>query len=186
MPNINTPSDHEIRDGLLSQDEKIVNFVFYDENGYRNLILYYIRKVYNYEVDYDECANMLYLHLLEDDGRRLKQFQGRSSLKTWLCTITQRLFIKKRKEVIEKSRPEALTDKTANVTITTENQTTAKIDVDAILKKMPNQRYAFVIKKLILEDREPAEVAQTLGVTVDNLYNIKKRAMKAFFTIATK
>lgn len=186
MPNINTPSDHEIRDGLLSQDEKIVNFVFYDENGYRNLILYYIRKVYNYEVDYDECANMLYLHLLEDDGRRLKQFQGRSSFKTWLCTIAQRLFIKKRKEVIEKSRPEALTNKTLNLSMTTENQLSANIDIETVLKSMPNQRYAHVIKKLILEDREPAEVAQTLGVTVDNLYNIKKRAMKAFFIIATK
>ena len=169
MPNINTPSDHEIRDGLLSQDEKIVNFVFYDENGYRNLILYYIRKVYNYEVDYDECANILYLHLLEDDGRRLKQFQGRSSLKTWLCTIAQRL-----------------TNKTLNLSMTTENQLSAKIDIETVLKSMPNQRYAFVIKRLILEDREPAEVAQTLGVTVDNLYNIKKRAMKAFFIAATK
>lgn len=70
--------------------------------------------------------------------------------------------------------------------MTTENQLSAKIDIETVLKSMPNQRYAFVIKKLILEDREPAEVAQTLGVTVDNLYNVKKRAMKAFFIIATK
>ena len=186
MPYINNPSDLEIRDRLLSGDTEMVNFVFFDEKGYRKLIYHYIRMVYYYEVDYDECANMLYLHLMEDDGRRLKQYQGRSKFSTWLGLVTKRLFIKKRKEVIEKSRPESLIDKTANVTMTTENKTTAKIDVDAVLKMMPNQRYAYAIKHLILEDKDPKEVAETLGVTVDNLYNIKKRAMKSFFIIATK
>jgi hypothetical protein len=42
---------------------------------------------------------------------------------------------------------------------------------------MPNKRYAYVIKRLVLEDATPAIVAQELDITVDNLYNIKKRAI---------
>jgi hypothetical protein len=41
-----------------------------------------------------------------------------------------------------------------------------------------------VLHKLLLEDASPEAVAKQMGVTVANLYNIKKRAMSVFLNIA--
>ena len=51
---------------------------------------------------------------------------------------------------------------------------------------MKNQRYAKVIRMLMIEDMTSDEVAKELFVTVDNLYNIKRRAMAAFADVALK
>ena len=52
--------------------------------------------------------------------------------------------------------------------------------------RMKNQRYALVIRLLMLEDQTPEEVAKRLTVTVDNLYNIKRRAIQALTDVALK
>jgi hypothetical protein len=41
-----------------------------------------------------------------------------------------------------------------------------------------------VIRRLVLQDAEPKDVANELRITVDNLYNIKKRALTALTEIA--
>ena len=60
------------------------------------------------------------------------------------------------------------------------------MDVDNLLCQMKNQRYAKVIRMLMIEDMTPDEVAKELFVTVDNLYNIKRRAMAALAKVALK
>ena len=42
---------------------------------------------------------------------------------------------------------------------------------------MKNRRYVQLIRDLVFEDREPEEVAGRMGITVANLYNIKRRAL---------
>ena len=58
--------------------------------------------------------------------------------------------------------------------------------METLLRQMKNQRYALVIRLLILEDQTPEEVAKRLTVTVDNLYNIKRRAIQALTDVALK
>lgn len=53
-----------------------------------------------------------------------------------------------------------------------------KMDIEAILKLLPNDRYRLVIDSLILKERKREEVAEVLGITVQNLDNIKSRALK--------
>ena len=60
------------------------------------------------------------------------------------------------------------------------------MDVDNMLCQMKNQRYAKVIRMLMIDDMPPDEVAKELSVTVDNLYNIKRRAMAALADVALK
>lgn len=61
-----------------------------------------------------------------------------------------------------------------------------KIDVDSLLALMDNKRYSDTIRRLVLEDMEPEKYAAEIGVTVDNLYNIKKRAIAALTRVAIK
>ena len=58
--------------------------------------------------------------------------------------------------------------------------------METLLRQMKNQRYALVIRLLMLEDQTPEEVAKRLTVTVDNLYNIKRRAIQALTDVALK
>ena len=70
--------------------------------------------------------------------------------------------------------------------IDTVNAISQKIDIEKLLQLMENQRYADAIRNLVLDDMEPGQYAAQIGVTVDNLYNIKKRAMTALTRIAIK
>jgi hypothetical protein len=51
---------------------------------------------------------------------------------------------------------------------------------------MPNRRYAYVVRRLLLDDAEPQRVAQELNIEVFNLYNIKKRAIASLTELALK
>ena len=60
----------------------------------------------------------------------------------------------------------------------------AKQDMERLFTLMSNERYVSVIRALVLEDREPEQIARFMGVTVANLYNIKKRALAALAKVA--
>jgi DNA-directed RNA polymerase specialized sigma24 family protein len=49
---------------------------------------------------------------------------------------------------------------------------------------MNNKRYVLVIQRLILEDWEPEQLAEDMGITTANLYNIKRRAMTQLTRVA--
>lgn len=64
--------------------------------------------------------------------------------------------------------------------------TITKIDVETLINMMPNDRYRFVIRSLVLEDKDRKVVAKKMGITTENLDNIKSRALKQLAEIARK
>jgi hypothetical protein len=58
-----------------------------------------------------------------------------------------------------------------------------EIDEKRLLQVIANRRFAYVLKRLIVEQEEPKIVAEELNVTIANLYNIKKRAIASLTTI---
>lgn len=59
-----------------------------------------------------------------------------------------------------------------------EHRIIEKMDVQTMLKLLPNDRYRYVLNSLILKDMSRESVAQELGITTANLDNIKSRALK--------
>ena len=179
-------TDQYIVDALIAHDDKITRQFFF--SSCRQLFLSIIRNVFPYEVDYDEFVNEFYLYLMENDAHRLRQFQGRSSIYQWLKVVAIRYFVAKRDNMIEmQSNKESSYEKlTQNQTIDTEKSITAKMDIEHLFSLMPNKRYVQVIKRLVLDDAEPQIVANELQVNIDNLYNIKKRAIAAITEVALK
>jgi hypothetical protein len=101
--------------------------------------------------------------------------------------VAIRYFIAKRDELIEKESEEPLIDKgLRRGMLSSEGNLDAQMDVARIFELMPNRRYVYVIRRLVLEDTDPQELADEMEVTVDNLYNIKKRAIAEFTKIALK
>lgn len=178
-------TDKQIIEALTALDERVTRQFFF--GNCRPLFLSIIRNVFSYEVDYDEFVNEFYLYLMENDAYRLRQFEGRSSIYQWMKVVAIRYFIAKRDRMIENESQSTLIDRIAETeTVSLEKQMTARIDIGNLLKNMPNKRYEYVIRRLVLQDAEPKEVAKELYTNVDNLYNIKKRAIAALTESALK
>lgn len=178
-------SDQQIIDALIAHDERVTEHFFFKKC--RPLFMSIIKKVFSYEVDYDEFVNELYIHLMENDAYRLKQFEGRSSIYQWMKVTAIRFFIAKRNNMIDMDSKENLLESVArNEAIDTESRITAKIQVEQLFRLMPNKRYVYVIKRLVLDEADPEEVASELRTNVSNIYNIKKRALESLTKVALK
>lgn len=178
-------SDKEIVEALVSHDREMTELFFFKHC--KPLFMSIIKNVFSYDVDYDEFVDELYLYLMENDACRLRQFEGRSSIYQWLKITAIRYFILKRDNMIEMNTDNSLNDIIGVYDDKDEERRiNAQIDVENLFRLMSNKRYVYVIRRLVLDDAEPKDVALELGISIDNLYNIKKRAIKALTEIALK
>ncbi len=178
-------TDQLIVELLIAKDERTTKEFFF--KSCRPLFLSIIRQVFSYEVDYDEFVNEFYIYLMENDAYRLKQFQGRSTIYQWIKITAIRYFISKRDNMIDSTPKNSLSEnKSEDESIDTENRISARMDIARLLSLMPNKRYAYVIKRLQIDEATPQTVAKELRTNVNNLYNIKKRAIAALTEIADK
>ena len=178
-------TDQDIVKALIGRNSRVTAQFFF--KNCRPLVLSIIRKVFDKQiVDYDEIISELYIHLMENDAHRLRQFKFESTLYQWLKTTAIRfcLRLKADGKVIDGESQEPLDNRYRHTGSTEFSQ--AKMDIDALLRQMRNLRYAKVIRMLMIDDVTPDEVAKELSVTVDNLYNIKRRAMAALADVALK
>ncbi len=176
-------SDMQIIKLLIDRDEQVTRQFFFRDC--RPLFVSIIRNVFSYEVDYDEFVNEFYLYLMENDAYRMRQFEGRSSVYQWLKIVAIRFFIAKKTRMIENESNEALLDKADCKESPYDGmRRMSLVDLNFLFRRMRNKRQVYVIRRIVLEDAEPEKVAKELSVTVDNLYNIKKRAIAALTEIA--
>ena len=179
-------TDQQIIEALIARDEQVTRLFFF--KNCRPLFMSIIRNVFSYEVDYDEFVNEFYLHLMKNDAHSLRQFQGRSTIYQWIKVVAIRYFIAKRDNMIDMDPDDNLLK---NEVVEEENGAgetaiNARMDIEHLFSLMTNKRYVHAIRRLVLEEAEPKEVARELMTNVDNLYNIKKRAIAALTEIALK
>ena len=179
-------TDQQIIEALIARDERVTQQFFF--KNCRPLFMSIICNVFSYEVDYDEFVNEFYLHLMKNDAHSLRQFQGRSTIYQWIKVVAIRYFIAKRDNMIDMDPDDNLLK---NEVVEEENGAgetaiNARMDIEHLFSLMTNKRYVHAIRRLVLEEAEPKEVATELMTNVDNLYNIKKRAIAALTEIALK
>ena len=174
-------TDQEIIQGLIDRDNRVTEEFFFV--SCRPLFFSIIRRVFDYDVEYDEFVNELYLYLMEDDAIKLRKFEYRSTIYQWLKVLATRFFIKKKDKMIENSSEETPYDE-QTVSENDDIDTSAKEDLNRLFSLMPNKRYVHVIQRLLLDDWEPERLAEEMGITADNLYNIKRRAMAQLTQVA--
>lgn len=167
-------SDQEIVQGLIARDNRVTEEFFFVKC--RPLFYSIMKLVFSCEVDYDEMVNELYLYLMDGDASKLRNFQFRSSVCQWLKVLAIRFFIKKRTRMIDDLSNETPYE-VADPNESPESDSVAEGDLERLFESMPNKRYVYVIRRLIIEDWEPEQLAQEMNITTANLYNIKRRAM---------
>lgn len=167
-------TDQEIIQGLIARDNRVTGEFFFVRC--RPLFCSIIQRVFDYEVDYDEFVNELYLYLMANDASKLRGFQYRSSVYQWLKVLATRFFLNKRDQLIDDTSQDSLYDGRNRIE-SSDIESTAEGDIERLFNRMSNKRYAYVIQRLILDDWNPEELAQEMEITTANLYNIKRRAM---------
>lgn len=174
--------DKDIQDGLISHNDAITRQFFYQ--NCRPLLYKLIGDIFSTHVDYDELVSELYVHLMEDDARRLRSFNGDSSIYLWMKKVAYNYFLdlKLQRRLIENESSERPYEKKDELVDSSSQE--AKMDVATLIDQIENERYRMVLKKVVIEGMDYDELAKITGLKKSNLYNIKKRAMAELERIA--
>lgn len=176
-------TDREIIQGLIARDNRVTQEFFFVKC--RPLFCSIIKKVFDYEVNYDEFVNELYIYLMEGDAEKLRSFEYRSTVYQWLKVLAVRFFMNKHARMIDDATKESPYDG-RDQKADTEKDLTSKGDIERFFGSMSSKRYVNVIRRLVIEDCKPEKLAQEMNITTANLYNIKRRAMAHLTRIALK
>ncbi len=162
---------------LKMGNNEISRQFFYMEIGG---ILHKIRmEVFRGNVDLDELVSELYLYLSRDNWTKLDCFDGKNGcrLRTWMIPVAWRYFMSVRERLLN---TENIGNPSGSISVRDDLRIQIAIDVNAVLSRMPNQRYAEIIRLLLIEGYSPQDVADMLDMRVENVYNLKHRAIIRF------
>lgn len=184
MELVNTPERFNNQDiifieALKSGNSAICNRFFYKEIG--NLLQKIRIEVFHGRIDSDEIVNELYLYLSCNNWSKLDGFDGKNGcrLRTWMIPVAWRYFISIRERLLNTK------DITENADlirydVCDDLRIQIRIDVNYVLSKMPNQRYVEIIRLLFIEGYSAKDVAHMFEIKVENVYNLKHRAIAQF------
>lgn len=183
----------EIIDGSTEAAAK-----FFSSEPILKLCRYWNGYIFSGRAEVDEIRNAIFLHLMEDDCRRFKLVNDTAALLGWINRTAVRYLIRHKGDFVADWKVDTSDEDQPDEDEMTEKQiqrktpdvseatTEAHFDTERLLGAMNNARYVIVIRELCLSERDPVEVAEEMGITVANLYNIKKRALAALTKVALK
>lgn len=168
-------SDKEIVEGILENNHQVITHFFCSEC--KGLFYYIYSQICHFRYEPDEIANDILIYISKDDWCKLRMFDFRSKLVTWLTVVSVRYFRKKLGRVIDIKSLEALKDQIGFCEAPIETLED-NIDIHSGLLRMPNARYRMVIQQLDINEIKPEELAKEMNITTANLYNIHRRAFQ--------
>lgn len=171
-------SDNQLVALLIENDEAAVDYVFYHK--FNDLLHYNAAKaVGNKKIEYADLIQELYLYLRRNDWEKLRKYDANYPFINWFSVVSYRFFKDFSYSMIDSADDIPISDMNDSSIsmLGTSNLDMTIMDIKAAIAKLQPPRDKDVVEALILNEEEPAEVAARLNVTVDNLYNIKRRAL---------
>ena len=169
-------TDKQFVADLLAGNGKALECLLYDR--YRRLLRFNALKAAP-NVPVDDLIQELYLYLSSNDWERLKKYDSSLPFDRWLSVVSYRFFKDFSLRMIDSRRQIPITNvedqQLLNAGTTQMNH--IMMDIKQGVDELEPPRDREILTALILHDEEPQQVADRYGVTVDNLYNIKRRAL---------
>ena len=167
-------SDQELLNRVVEQDEAAIEFFFF-HRFYAVFEGIVIHTLHN-QLEAKELINELYIYLQSDNWSKLRTFEWKSSLSTWLTVVATRFFIKKKQELTKTDDFQVLNieDFTDILKIESSLPLTRSELYDAI-HKMRNPKHKWVLLSELM-GYSTEEMAREMNTTVINIYNYRKRA----------
>lgn len=178
--------DAEIIVGLKSSDSAIrdfyVNRLFYKE--LKPLLCTIQYSLFKGTVDYDELVNDLYIHLSRNNWSALDSYRGdnQARLSSWVSRVAWHYFMNSYRRLSRVLPDEdGVLDSMKSYAVVSDDD--IRMDIEEVLKLMPNRRYAEVLKLNLYYGYPAEDIAVLMNTTVSNVYNIKHRAVMQFISI---
>ena len=175
--------DRELVGLLLANDQEAVEYVFFHRcNG---MLAHIIHSVLQSQGKKEELITEFYLYLCENDWNRLRKFEFKSSLNTWLTVIAVRFFKKKRinqtKLVMVEPQLIVETQKNEADDYDIMNEMT-RLELYKAIDRLskPRERYALLAE---LTGKSADDIAEEMGCTVSAVYNLTKKARMELRTL---
>lgn len=163
---------------LLAGNEGALHYVFYDHfNPLLKMNAY--KAAGTKQVEYDDLVQELYLYLSDNDWEKLRKYNPERPFINWFSVVSYRFFKDFSCSMIDLSNQIPISNMNDHQTAFMSNGTigTIMMDIKRAISKLKPPRDSEILEALLLRDEEPETVAKRHNVTVDNLYNIKRRAI---------
>lgn len=169
-------SDRELVDLLLANDEEAVEYLFFMRcNG---MFAHIACSVFQSQTCKEELITDFYFFLSENNWNRLRKFEFKAGLNTWLTVIALRFFKKMR---ISQTKLVAIDPQ---LIAETQKEKTDDYDVIDEMSRLelykaidrlskPRERYALLAD---LTGKRAEDIAAEMGCTVAAVYNLTKKA----------
>ena len=179
--------DRQLVADLLADDGRAVAYLLYD--GFESLLRSNAEKASGLlsadlrrglsAETVDDFLHEFYLYPRTDGWARLRRYDTALPFASWLSVVSYRFFKNHAQSLRDSLRQRPLADRDDLRLVQEGGQRAAAImiDIRQALADLPSGRDREVLEALLLRDEEPAAVAAHLGIGVDNLYNIKRRAL---------
>ncbi len=169
-------SDQQFVADLLADDEKALECLLYDR--FRRLLRFNAMKAAP-NVPLDDLVQEFYLYLHADGWARLRRYDPDLPFDRWLSVVSYRFFKDFSLQMIDSRRQIPITNLEDQELLNagTTQMTHIMMDIQQGLAQLEPPRDRAILTALLLRDEEPQAVADRFQVTVDNLYNIKRRAL---------
>lgn len=177
--NMDYLSDRQLVDLLLTNDEKVVEYVFFHRCD--GMFAHIINDVFQSQVKKEELITDFYLFLSADNWRRLRQFEFRSELNTWLTVVAIRYFNQKKDEIqtnlgnLEESLMKEVCQIPDDFDIIDE---LSRVELYEAINQLPKHRERLALLGM-LAGKKAETIAEELGITVMAVYNLTKKAKMA-------
>ena len=176
-------SDRELVDLLLANDEEAIEYLFFMRcNG---MFAHIACSVFQSQTCKEELITDFYFFLSENNWNRLRKFEFKAGLNTWLTVIALRFFKKMR---ISQTKLVAIDPQ---LIAETQKEKTDDYDVIDEMSRLelykaidrlskPRERYALLAD---LTGKRAEDIAAEMGCTVAAVYNLTKKARLELKTI---
>lgn len=161
---------------LLANDKEAVEYVFFHRCD--GMFAHIIHSVFQSQGKKEELITEFYLYLCENDWSRLRKFEFKSALNTWLTVIAVRFFRKKRlgQTKLVVVEPQLIVETQKNeVDDYDVLQEMSRLELYKAIDRLskPRERYALLAN---LAGKSAEEIAADMGCTVIAVYNLIKKA----------
>ena len=164
---------------LLEGNEGAIRYVFYDH--FKDLHACCYRKVcMGKHVELDDLVQELYLYISANNWEKLRRYDPQIPFIKWFSVVSYRFFKDYCRSMIDSGHELPICDMNdhdGTLASQSEASQTLMADLLRILPHFKPPRDRDVLKAFLIDDEDAETVAKRLEVTVDNLYNIKRRAL---------
>lgn len=163
---------------LIRNDESAIHFVFYDH--YTKLLRWNAEKATKGRpVEFVDLIQELYLYMSKDNWARLKKYDPSMPFVNWFSVVSYRFFKDFSRSMIDSSSTMPISNMSDHsiAMASTGKVSPIMMDIKSALSRLKPPRDKEILEALLIRDEEPESVAEKFSVTVENLYNIKRRAL---------